>query len=280
MGAQWYIQAGAFKELEKRSAVVYWDQRACGTSQGTPPSWSFATGELVKDMDAVVALVRARFAPRRLFVFGHSWGGFLGTAWLVDPEHQRGVDGFMMVAGAYDLPHRLDAQRQTILEYAEAKLALGLDTDTWQEARDWASAMPVKLAADWSDEELASLNKYLMWVFDLRYEPPIDYSQLLSSPMDAPAFLRNAGSMTSNYGTLADRADLTADMAGIRVPTLITWGRNDLNVPVLAAQKAFDALGTTPADKQLVLFDDSGHYPFWNEERRWLDATTSFIDQH
>ena len=280
MGAQWYLQAESFKALEKRYAVVYWDQRACGTSQGSPPEWSFTTDELVKDMDAAVALLRARFSPRRLFVFGHSWGGFLGTAWLVDPAHQQGVDGYLMVAGAYDLPHRLEAFRQMILEYAEAKLAVGVDPEKWQEARDWASAMPVKLAADWSDQESESLRKYTEWLIDPRYEPPLDYSQLLSSSMDAPAFFRNAGSMNSTYGTLVDRPDLTADMAGIHVPTLITWGRHDLNVPVLVAQKAYDAMGTAPADKKLVLFEESGHYPFWNEASQWLDVTTAFIDQH
>jgi pimeloyl-ACP methyl ester carboxylesterase len=35
--AQFYVDFPSFKELEKRYAVAYWDQRGSGTSQGSPP---------------------------------------------------------------------------------------------------------------------------------------------------------------------------------------------------------------------------------------------------
>ena len=44
--AQWYIESQAFKALEARYGVAYWDQRGAGTSQGAPqraPSRSTST---------------------------------------------------------------------------------------------------------------------------------------------------------------------------------------------------------------------------------------------
>ena len=67
-------------------------------------------------------------------------------------------------------------------------------------------------------------------------------------------------------------------MSAILVPTLITWGRHDGILPVALAQQAYDALGTAPQGKSVVVFEDSAHSPYAEEPDRWLEAVTTFID--
>lgn len=286
IGAQLYPLTEAFQTLEQRYAVVYWDQRGAGSSQGSPPPESFAVDQLVGDLDAVVSIVRNRYAPKKLFLLGHSWGGFLGTAWLADPRHQAGVDGYLLVAGAYDFVHWLEGFRRALLEKAARELATGVDVARWEEALEWASGVPDRPSAKWPKEDLETLGAYLHADYDQYHGKPADLpaSLLFTSPFEFSAVLRNSEYTSSPsgydlYGRLLEQ-DLTPAMAGIQVPTLITWGRYDLNVTVDFAQKAYDALGTAAPDKELVVFEASAHYPFWNEPETWLEVTTSFIDRH
>lgn len=284
-GAQLYTETEAFQALEQRYAVVYWDQRGAGSSQGSPPPGSFTTEQLVGDMDAVVTILRSRYAPKKLFVLGHSWGGFLSTAWLVDPKHQLGADGYIMIAGAFDFVHWIEGARRALVEMARARIAAGTEVARWQEALDWASQVPARPSAQWPEEDVATLWRFLA-DYDQFYGRSAGFStsMLLCSPFDFAAFLRNSEYTMSPkgydlYGRMLQE-DLTSAMAGIRVPTLITWGRHDLNVTVDFAQKAYDALGTDAAEKELVLFEASAHHPFWNEPDRWLEVTTRFIDRN
>jgi proline iminopeptidase len=275
--AQWYIDMPAFQALERRYAVVYWDQRASGTSQGAPPASTFTPDEYVGDMDAVVRLLRARRSVKHLFVFGHSWGGYLGTAYLIAPEHQQGVDGYVMMDGGFVTVRGFELARQFVAAYAQERLAAGADASTWAPILAWVTQTP---APAWTPENITRLAAYVhasrrnFW--NAANEEPPTLSWLLLSPFDVFAYLKHTERSLTNYDLAG--LDLTAQMASVQVPTLITWGRHDGILPVALAHEAYDALGTAPSDKSVVIFEDSAHTPCIEEATAWTDAVTTFID--
>ncbi|MGA9521883.1 MAG: alpha/beta fold hydrolase [Myxococcaceae bacterium] len=70
----------AFNELEQRYAVVYWDQRGSGTSQGDVDPSTLSMEQFIEDTDRVLETLAMRYSPRSIFLVGHSWGGSLGSA--------------------------------------------------------------------------------------------------------------------------------------------------------------------------------------------------------
>jgi len=82
--AQAYHYLQAFNKFEENYACVYWDQRAAGASHGNSQIEDFTIEQFVNDTGKVVDSIRAKFKNPSIFLLGHSWGGCLGTAFLLD----------------------------------------------------------------------------------------------------------------------------------------------------------------------------------------------------
>ena len=66
-------------ELQKHFVVVFWDQRESGKTaklNASPEPVSLSLME--KDALDMIQYLRSRFSQKKIFLMGHSWGGFLG----------------------------------------------------------------------------------------------------------------------------------------------------------------------------------------------------------
>ncbi len=67
------------KELQKHFIVVHWDQRESGQTAVLNKSPQALTVSLfVNDAVEVVNYLLTRFAQKKIYLVGHSWGGYLG----------------------------------------------------------------------------------------------------------------------------------------------------------------------------------------------------------
>ena len=65
--------------LENDFTVCWWEQRGAGLSYSSDvPPESMTTEQLIDDAIAVTDYLRERFAQRKVYLLGHSWGSFLG----------------------------------------------------------------------------------------------------------------------------------------------------------------------------------------------------------
>jgi len=70
-------------EIEKNNAVVYFDQRGSGSSQGNYSEEDVSVDLMAEDVLALVKVIKDKYGDdSKLFLMGHSWGGFLGPAVL------------------------------------------------------------------------------------------------------------------------------------------------------------------------------------------------------
>jgi pimeloyl-ACP methyl ester carboxylesterase len=68
--------------------------------------------------------------------------------------------------------------------------------------------------------------------------------------------------------------DLTSQLSGINVPTLLIWGENDTATPVSDARKMEHLI----PDAGLVTFPGCGHYSFLDNPAQFRAVLNSFLN--
>ena len=90
-------------EIEQECAVVYLDQRGSGMSQGHYSSDEINVDIMAEDVVAVTKALQQKYgAESRFFLLGHSWGGTLGSAVLIEGDNQNLFKGWIEVDGALE----------------------------------------------------------------------------------------------------------------------------------------------------------------------------------
>lgn len=69
--------------------------------------------------------------------------------------------------------------------------------------------------------------------------------------------------------------DLTAKMRHITTPTLLIWGKHDTVIPLQQGERIHQLIESSA----LVVFENSGHYPFLDESKRFITTVSGFLSQ-
>lgn len=269
------------KELEKNYAVVYTDQRGQGSSHGHYGKADVTIDNMVSDLEVLFRSLKARYGEDvSLFMMGHSWGGTLGTAYMIKDDLQYLLNGWIEVDGAHDIPMLNRAAIAMYIEYANREIAASRNVDRWQEILDFASA--VDTTVEIPDSIGGRINQYGHEAEGLLDEV---VSSDLSSVDASATFGQNiltstiSGSFTS--GQLNDEVEvtsLTSQMDKIEIPSLFLWGRHDFVVPPRLAATGYQAISST--EKKLVYFEKSGHSPMDNEPEKFIKEVESFVEAY
>jgi proline iminopeptidase len=269
----------AMQDLENEFAVVYWDQRASGLSQGNPSPTTFTVEQYVEDTDLVVDTLAELYAPTSVFLYGHSWGGALGAAYLTDTDRQAKITGYIDIASGHNLVAGLPKSVIWLREYATEQIALGNEAEHWQNVFDWCDSAPDMTVPD----NYFKLVEYRQGSNDVTYDPDSagsfgpDSEFVFLSPMSFAVFF-NEGNLGSQFNIL--ELNLSADMANIVLPSIVLWGRHDGRNTAEMGQDAYDSLGTQSADKTLVFFENSAHQPFLEEQDLFVAEVTNFVERY
>jgi len=136
------------KKMEKNYAFAYWDQRGSGLSQGNPDASTFTLEQFVSDLDLVIDAINLRHDFPRIVIFGPSWGGALGCAYLSKDEYQHKVAGFINFCSGHNLVEGLSKSVVFVKNYAEEQILVNNDVNYWTEVRDWCATIPEMTVKD------------------------------------------------------------------------------------------------------------------------------------
>ena len=216
LGGAAHYWAPQIPALAPHFRIVAYDQFGTGRSGGVVPE-----GYAIRDMAAEVAALLDRLGVEKCHFIGHALGGLIGLRLAVDRPAL--LDRLVVVNGWMKThPHTLRcfAIRKSLL------------ADTGVEA--YVRAQPLFLyPAAW----LADRQDWLAQqdAAGVAHFPPVDN------------VVRRIGA--------AEAFDLSAEVAAIRVPTLVVATRDDVLVPCTCSVLLADSL----PEGQLMMLDQGGH---------------------
>jgi proline iminopeptidase len=257
-------------EVEKEAAVVYWDQRFAGNTQGNggdPYITAFR-----QDIKNLLLILKAKYGSDNDFhLFAHSWGGFLAPYFLTDGENQNMVKSWIQIGGAHNYRMNDSLTLEMLIHYGDIELEAGNNVAEWEEIVEWCKANGFE-----GKENTSMLNNFAHkaegLIYDI-FEPEPD------NPHQRPAKLSHwsngiSSSMLEIDGP-AYYTPISDQLFKIQIPTLLLWGKYDFVCPPELADDIEENIGSTDVSK--IIYNHSGHSPmmnqpeeFWNDVLNWL----------
>ncbi len=277
-------RSGSYTQtLEEKYLMAYWDQRGQGMAQGKQTEEAFTIANLAADLNAVVLTLKKRFGDEyEMILMGHSWGGLLGTAFMVNPEYQKNISGWIEANGAHDLPLLNKTAIEKFRIESKKQIDAGNSVDEWSGISDWAENIDIN---DISSAESVEINEkafevegYLQNDGFLEFEDPSfrDLKIALFSP-ENPLTSFLSGNITNVLlDAEIEQSSLTAQLYKINKPCLLIWGKYDFVVPAALGESAINLISST--NKKLVIFEKSGHSTMSNEPEKFSKEVINFIE--
>ena len=267
--------AAAFQDpWEKNFTVVQWDQRGAGKTYATNDKKlqrsTMNVPQMEQDALDVVNYLRRRFKREKIFVLGPSWGSVLGL-WLAH-EHPDLIYAYVGVGQFVNFRQNAASIYQDALQQAR-------NNHNEQAIKELESIAPYPpLNPDF--EKMSTANR---WAGRLLGPPPTsqpaftDAKRLITSLVSAPEYsLRDDYSFVRGLQFSAEtlfpelwKIDLNKLGSEFRAPIFFFEGRHD---PYCRPSLIWDYSQSIKApQKEFVWFDNSGHFPFFEEQQKFGD---------
>ena len=237
-----------------RYRLVLADERACGRSDRTAPRETWTLARMAQDVsDLAASLGVAEWYA----TLGHSYGAFVVLQHAVDhPGQPRGTIVSAGIAAARwlaDVDRQLAVfQPAPLREQVSSSWARETEVQTEQEA---AALVEDQMPFHFRDPQGTALGEYLRRTAGLaRYAPDV---------------IRHFAAQA--YGGI----DVEDRLGEVTHPVLVLAGRHDRVCPVAAARDMAQRL----PNPELVVFGNSAHMMFAEEQDRYLATVRRFLDR-
>ena len=266
-----------FQELGQNYMMAYWDQRGSGLSQGNPYQSSYTLESFVADLDFLVETCNQRYNEPKIFLYGTSWGGALGCAYLSTDTLQNKITGFINMDSGHNLLEGLPLSVNFVENYADSMIRLNEDSSYWKEVYDWCYSEPDMTIP----ENYFTYAEYLRNTNATRMDDrPVENAaialdDILNSYMSFSMFF-SGQHVAHNFNIL--ELNLSPDLHNITIPTLILWGRHD---GVNTIEMGYDAFNNIASeDKSMHILENSAHVGYLEEKEAFKTAFVSFIETY
>lgn len=267
----------SFKAIEEAYPIAYWDQRASGLSQGNPDTSTFTVDQFVEDAHYVIQALQTEFPDKKIVLFGHSWGGALGSAYLSTADYQSNIDGFICMNSGHNLFRGLPLSVDWVENYAQEQIDAQDSIAYWTEVRDWCTQNPDMTVPD----------NYFHYVQYLRSTDAYRHDHqevIVDQPTSGDIFnsrlslgiLVGGAYLSRNFNIL--ELDLSSQMGNITIPSRVIWGKHDGVNTMEMGQDAYESLGTDSLNKDLFILHNSAHEDYVEEPDNFKNAVIDFVD--
>ena len=232
--------------LSDVATVVYIDLPGTGKSPH-PDNWDEVTHQSITND---VGRLADSLGHERFILLGHSYGGYLAQELAL--AHPSRLSGLILCSTgpALDYPDVIMANAQERATAAQMESVVsGLtqpSENTQQLTEIWLDILPLYF---WKYEDQ----------FHDFFADEVSYS--------APAFNRA-------YFSLLPHCNTEDRLKDVAVPTLLITGRHDWITPVEYGSRR---LNERLPNSELIVFENSGHFPFIEEKERFAATVTDWI---
>jgi len=274
--------------LEEDYALVYYDQRNAGIARGEWEENKLTIEQHIEDLDKVIDLLTQKFGSTiTIFLAGHSWGGYLGTAYLIDTNRQSKIRAWINIDGQTHRNLRNKHNLERVVAIANEQIGNNENVDNWSD-----------LLIDVQEELAKNILNYnaelerIPNTLKTRAERFISQDRLVvfnASTTTASTFNDNYDPLlilvNERKGTLVKQMydfdeGINNNLSLIDIPVLSIYGKYDVTTGLQQGEYLLNNISTLDADKQLVILNQSGHSSMKNEPIDLAQEIQGWIEKY
>jgi pimeloyl-ACP methyl ester carboxylesterase len=265
--------------LEDKYAVVYWDQRNAGASQGGSNGSHLNLLQMTDDLKKVLQVIKARYGQNsQIFLLGHSYGGLLTSSFLTTDNNQSMVKGWIFANGSHNYPLNDSLTREMLLRVGKQQIDSGINRAKWGKIVSYCTLH----TGDFSQEESEQFSKYGAEAETLFKEvKKVDDWKIFEN--NAIRYKWPVTSMLVNYLYSSEaginkelaKKEFSSSLYKITVPVLILPGQYDFICPKGLGDDLYSRISSIY--KKMVISPVSGHSIMFQDEVLFCREIDEFI---
>jgi pimeloyl-ACP methyl ester carboxylesterase len=267
------------RNLGNKNAMVYWDQRNAGASQGAVNGGGLHLGQMVDDLKKVIQVLKARYGQNMsLFLVGHSFGGLLAADFITQPDHQMMIKGFINVDGSHNYPLNDTLTRLKLLAEGNFQVSQKRNVDKWEPIINYCNSH----TGNFSFEEAQQLESYASdaetYIDSVNYYSIVSevFKYALPNKLPVTAMLSNLlFSEGSNFNKELAVTRFSESLNNVTIPVLLLWGKYDFVCPPALGEDFFNRISST--EKRMVISPVSGHNLIQQDKKLFCDEVNAFV---
>ena len=232
--------------LSDQVQLIYYDQLGQGRSTRPESYEGISMSTWADEADAL----RASLGFDRIILLGHSFGGFIAQEYAL--RHGDHLEGLILCDTA------------PVLDYQDVIMANAQSRGTPEQVQAVIAGLSAPVADDASFQQLWTT---ILPLYFNHYDPEIGKQMDEATQYSAQGFNQGMGVCLPTFNVLSRLNE-------IKVPTLVLAGKHDwITPPAQAAER----LNAHLPNSKLVVFDQSGHFPFIEENDTFLTTVHDWL---
>jgi pimeloyl-ACP methyl ester carboxylesterase len=250
------------RPLEEHFVCVQWDQRGAGKSYSKKvPVESLTVEQILADAAELTNYLRERFDKEKIYLVGHSWGTYIGM--LLVERYPKLFEAYVSMGQVVDDTRGREIADSFIIERAHK---IGN-----QEALDEMAENPDGYREKW------------LFAFGGELYGETSYTPFIIAGLKSPEYglfdiqkVAKGSSFSSQHMVYnAIKGTIFQNIHSIDVPVYFFTGRHDYTTPFELIELFYEQL--IAPRKMLVWFDNSAHFPFYEEPERFAQKMVSIV---
>lgn len=270
------------QNLGDKYAMVYWDQRNAGASQGTSNGRELHLDQMVEDLKKVIEVLKFRYGQNMsLFLLGHSFGGLIAADFITTPGYQNMIRGLINVDGSHNYPLNDTLTREALLKEGNYQVSQNKNVEKWLPIISYCNSH----TGNFSMEESQQLGSYASEAEN--YIDSIIHVNIanlvlkysITDKYPVTAILSNLlYSEDSNFNKELAIKQFSSSLSSVTIPVLLLWGKYDFSCPVTLGEDFYNHISST--DKRIVVSSKSGHNMILQDKKFFCNQVASFVLTH
>ncbi|MFN0034780.1 MAG: alpha/beta fold hydrolase [Saprospiraceae bacterium] len=265
--------------VQPECAVVFYDQRDAGASQGNKNSNFYDLNQRADDLRELILLLKTRYGQDiSLFLMSKSFGGMVASAFMTKGGYQDLVKGWLFVNATHNYRLNDSLTHQMLLRVGKEHIDSGLNAGAWEGIVEYCE----EVSAPFSFQQSLQLNQHgtraqkIIEGLEPYSENPVwDYKISENIPL-TNYWLGRTNSLSRELNESLLDIEFSSKLSKVTVPVLVCSGKLDFVCPTGLADDFFAHVGST--DKQQILFEKSAHN--LEEQDGYYNAFVQFVLEH
>jgi len=270
------------QNIGDKYAIVYWDQRNAGASQGTNNGGNLHLDQMAEDLKKVIEVLKFRYGQdMSLFLMGHSFGGLLAADFLTRPGNQNMIKGFIDVDGSHNYPLNDTLTREALLTEGNYQISQKRNINDWAPIISFCISHKGNFTLEDSQQLETFATQAENYVDSIKHINIVNLILKYSIPDQIPlsALLCNLlYSEDSNFNKELAITQFSSSLGAVTIPVLVLWGKYDFTCPRALGEDFYNRISST--DKRIVISDKSGHNMIFQDKEFLCNEVDTFVQNH